>query len=87
MVLLIPLCPLITPALITIYLPVTSHKHERAWLNTTNLPSVPEIDTKELGGLLHLHISAIINHKKKKKKNAGLKFTNITDVYKIYGRN
>ena len=72
MVLLIPLCPLITPALITIYLPVTSHKHERAWLNTTNLPSVPEIDKKELGGLLHLHIFAIINHKKTQNKMLGL---------------
>ena len=82
MVLLIPLCPLITPAPITIYLPVTSHKHERAWLNTTNPLSLPELDRKELGGLLHRHIAALPNHKK------WLNLTNITDViYKIYRLN
>ena len=48
-VLLIPLCPLITRPPITIYLPVTSHKHERAQLNTTNLPSQPKLDKKDFG--------------------------------------
>ena len=55
---------------------------EHGLIQPTYPPSLPELDTKELGGLLHRHIAALPNHKK------WLNLTNITDViYKIYRLN
>ena len=55
---------------------------EHGLIQPTYPLSLPELDTKELGGLLHRHIAALPNHKK------WLNLTNITDViYKIYRLN